>query len=109
MRALKKPARFLLDYVAEDLDDRLAVILRNFERALILGSPRLSLSVDRVTAGQKFLRQTLSQMKKRCPSRPLLSDLAVSLLSLHLVNDLPGSLIQLRRALKPDGLLMSRF
>jgi SAM-dependent methyltransferase len=33
-------------------------------------------------------------------------DLAMSCLSLHWVNDLPGTLLQLRRALKPDGLLL---
>ena len=33
-------------------------------------------------------------------------DLAVSALSLHFVNDLPGTLIQIRRALKPDGLFL---
>ena len=33
-------------------------------------------------------------------------DLAVSNLSLHWVNDLPGALLQLRRALKPDGLFI---
>jgi hypothetical protein len=34
-------------------------------------------------------------------------DLAVSALALHWVSDLPGALIQLRRALKPDGLLLA--
>ena len=34
-------------------------------------------------------------------------DLCVSGLSLHHVNDLPGTLIQIRRALKPDGLLLA--
>ncbi len=34
-------------------------------------------------------------------------DLIVAPLSLHLVNDLPGALIQIRRALKPDGLLVA--
>ncbi len=34
-------------------------------------------------------------------------DLAVSGLSLHLVNDLPGALIQIRRALKADGLMLA--
>jgi SAM-dependent methyltransferase len=34
-------------------------------------------------------------------------DLVVSGLSLHLVNDLPGTLVQIRRALKPDGLLLA--
>jgi len=34
-------------------------------------------------------------------------DLIVASLSLHAVNDLPGALIQLRQALKPDGLLLA--
>ncbi len=34
-------------------------------------------------------------------------DLVVASLSLHWVNDLPGTLIQLRRALRPDGLLLA--
>ena len=34
-------------------------------------------------------------------------DLIVSALSLHWVNDLPGALIQIRRALKPDGLFIA--
>ena len=33
-------------------------------------------------------------------------DLAASVLSLHWANDLPGALIQIRRALKPDGLFL---
>lgn len=33
-------------------------------------------------------------------------DLAVSLLRLHNINDLPGALVQIRRALKPDGLFI---
>lgn len=34
-------------------------------------------------------------------------DLVVSLFGFHWVNDLPGALVQLRRALKPDGLLLA--
>jgi NADH dehydrogenase [ubiquinone] 1 alpha subcomplex assembly factor 5 len=34
-------------------------------------------------------------------------DLVVSVLSLHAVNDLPGALVQIRRALKPDGLFVA--
>ena len=34
-------------------------------------------------------------------------DLVVSGLSLQLVNDLPGALVQINRALKPDGLLLA--
>ena len=41
------------------------------------------------------------------PFRDQSLDLVVSGLSLHLVNDLPGALVQIRRALKPDGLLLA--
>ena len=40
------------------------------------------------------------------PFRDASFDLAVSLLALHGVNDLPGALVQIRRALKPDGLFL---
>ena len=41
------------------------------------------------------------------PFRDQSLDLVVSGLSLQLVNDLPGALVQIRRALKPDGLLLA--
>ena len=41
------------------------------------------------------------------PFAPGSFDLVVASLSLHWVNDLPGALIQLRMALKPDGLLLA--
>ena len=41
------------------------------------------------------------------PFAPASFDLIVASLSLHWVNDLPGALIQLRQALRPDGLLLA--
>ena len=41
------------------------------------------------------------------PFRDRSLDLVISALSLQLVNDLPGVLAQVRRALKPDGLLLA--
>ena len=41
------------------------------------------------------------------PFRDASLDLVVSALALHFVNDLPGALIQIRRALKPDGLFLA--
>jgi NADH dehydrogenase [ubiquinone] 1 alpha subcomplex assembly factor 5 len=41
------------------------------------------------------------------PFAPKSFDLVVASLSLHWVNDLPGALIQLRRTLRPDGLLLA--
>ena len=45
--------------------------------------------------------------EERLPFAPQSFDLAVSLLSLHWTNDLVGALVQIRRALKPDGLLIA--
>jgi SAM-dependent methyltransferase len=44
---------------------------------------------------------------ERLPLEEASLDLAVSALSLQLVNDLPGVLAQIRRALKPDGLFLA--
>jgi NADH dehydrogenase [ubiquinone] 1 alpha subcomplex assembly factor 5 len=41
------------------------------------------------------------------PFAPASFDLIVASLSLHWVNDLPGALVQLRQALRPDGLLLA--
>jgi SAM-dependent methyltransferase len=41
------------------------------------------------------------------PLAPQSADLLVSPLALHLTNDTPGVLVQLRRSLKPDGLLLA--
>jgi len=40
------------------------------------------------------------------PFKPASLDAVLSVLLLHWANDLPGALLQLRRALKPDGLLL---
>jgi SAM-dependent methyltransferase len=43
------------------------------------------------------------------PFEPESLDLAVSLLSLQAMNDIPGFLAQVRRALRPDGLFLAAF
>ncbi|MBL8837022.1 MAG: methyltransferase domain-containing protein, partial [Alphaproteobacteria bacterium] len=45
--------------------------------------------------------------EERLPFAPRSLDLVLSSLSLHWVNDLPGALVQIARALKPDGLLLA--
>lgn len=61
-----------------------------------LSDPRL-----RGVAGPRLLAD-----EERLPFREASLDLAVSLLSLHWTNDLVGALVQIRRALKPDGLFI---
>lgn len=116
-RARPRPgADFLLARVAEDLDDRLSTVLRRFERAVDLGAfagagaARLAASGKVghvVTAGPDAGSVDLVADEETLPFAPQSLDLVVSLLSLHLVDDLPGTLVQIRRALVPDGLFLA--
>ena len=105
---------FLLARAADDLDERLAAVLRRFGRAADLGSalpvtqPVLQAKADAVLhmAEASGSDAAIVGDLERLPFAPASLDLAVSLLALHGVNDLPGALIQIRRALKPDGLFI---
>jgi len=115
---------FLHKRAAEDLVERLEAIPRRFERALLLGAPRLAagaLEAHRDVAariGARVLADTVPALARggdggiaveieRYPFAEGCFDLIVSPLLLHWANDLPGALIQLRRALRPDGLLLA--
>ncbi len=105
-RAVKLgPATFLLDRVAEEMAERLGAVLRKFERAADVGTP--GDAVRRALAGSAgtFTDQTADD--ETLPFAPGSLDLIVSGLALQFVNDLPGTLIQIRRALKPDGLFLA--
>jgi len=102
------PATFLLDRVAEDMEERLHAVLREFADVADIWTPGEILrkpsrdrfkSVTRI-GPDDFERETL-------PFQPESLDLAVSALAFQFVNDLPGVLAQIRRALKPDGLLLA--
>ena len=108
-RALRSgPAIFLLDRVAEDMAERLHAVLREFKNAADVGTPS-----DLV---RNVLHERIDQLARielpDLESEPLLFeaeslDLVVSALAFQFVNDLPGVLAQIRRALKPDGLLLA--
>jgi len=116
------PAMFLLDRVAGDLADRLAAVLRRFELALDLGTPgeavRIALarlgSVGTIIAagavpdiGAAHRGRSVVADEEALPFAEGAFDLVVSALALQFVNDLPGTLVQIRRALKPDGLFLA--
>ncbi len=119
------PVTFLLDRVAEDLAERLAAVLRRFEFAADIGTPgeavRAALvrlgSVDTIVAadavpearppGAGKIEYLVAADEEALPFRDASLDLAVSALALQFVNDLPGALIQIRRALRPDGLFLA--
>jgi len=114
------PATFLIDHAATELGERLSAILRRFDVAVDLGTPtdavRRTLAasgkVGTVVAaaslpeqGRAFLHVAADE--EALPFADASLDLVVSVLALQFVNDLPGTLIQIRRALKPDGLLLA--
>jgi SAM-dependent methyltransferase len=104
------PETFLVDRVAEELGERLSAVLRQFERAADLGTP--TNAVRRVLAASGKVAtvvgaDSVAADEEALPFAAGSLDLVVSALSLQFVNDLPGTLIQIRRALKPDGLLLA--
>jgi SAM-dependent methyltransferase len=116
------PSTFLLERAAEDLSDRLAAVLRRFERAVDLGTPTDALRRVLAASGKVGTiiaaeppgagvadRAGLAVVadEEALPLRDASLDLVVSALALQFVNDLPGTLIQIRRALVPDGLLLA--
>jgi len=114
------PATFLLDRVANDLAERLAAVLRRFDLALDLGTPgeavRLALhgsgavgTVIRADAAatRASADKIVAADEEALPLAAGALDLVISALALQFVNDLPGALVQIRRALKPDGLFLA--
>lgn len=112
---------FLLDHVAQDIVERLSVVKRRFILAADIGSPgdavrdriidqRLADKViavgDTVALHSKAPLNVIAD-EEALPFADASLDLAVSTLGLHHVNDLPGTLVQIRRALKPDGLFLA--
>jgi len=120
-RAARQPATGgdrVLREIAGRLVDRLADTTRRFPLALNLGC-RDDLAAGRggidvlvncdlapamaVRAG----RPAVVADEEVLPFRAGSFDLVLSLLNLHWTNDLPGALIQIARALKPDGLFLA--
>src|SRR5439155_20259253 len=106
---------FLIDRVATDLAERLGAVLRQFDVVVDLGTPndavRTALasnaSIGRLIAANALPDGDIAADDEVLPFRDASLDLVVSALALHFVNDLPGTLIQIRRALKPDGLFLA--
>jgi len=100
------PATFLLDRVTEDMADRLAAVTREFADAAEIWTPGELLREPVADRFRSIVRVGLDETEA-LPLPPESIDLAVSALAFQFVNDLPGVLAQIRRALRPDGLLLA--
>ncbi|XP_024123208.1 arginine-hydroxylase NDUFAF5, mitochondrial isoform X2 [Oryzias melastigma] len=116
---------YLRDEVGSRVADRVYDIARTFPLALDIGAGKSHISrhlSEEVV--ERLLLTDVSQqaLKRRCqtpiPTRCVLADeeflpfqensfdLVVSSLSLHWINDLPGTLKQIHQVLKPDGVFI---
>lgn len=120
-------ADFLKRRAAGDIVERLEAVMRDFPLAVDLAARRgafrdaLALSEARSRIGllvetdlslsmlQGRTGPRLCADEERLPFAPGSLDLVVSSLGLHWVNDVVGALIQIRRALRPDGLFVGAF
>jgi NADH dehydrogenase [ubiquinone] 1 alpha subcomplex assembly factor 5 len=113
---------FLFAEIAARLADRLSDVKRSFDVGADLGSrgghmARATLATGRVgrlyamdpspTLSARLPVPSVAGDEEALPFADASLDLAVSSLALHWVNDLPGALVQIRRALRPDGLFLA--
>ncbi|WP_323761626.1 methyltransferase domain-containing protein [Maricaulis sp.] len=111
---------FLAQRAFDDMGDRIASIMRDFDHAAILGGgPDLATqSTTELLAGKVgwWCQSDLSPSVAGTLDRPALAldeeqlpfaseslDLVLAPWGLHWTNDLPGALVQINHALKPDG------
>ncbi|MGF1619911.1 MAG: methyltransferase domain-containing protein [Rhodomicrobiaceae bacterium] len=113
---------FLLRRAAGDMAERLEAVQRDFTHVLALGAhakgladvlsvscrnAELFVAMDGSAPSADGSALQVRGDEELVPFRDGAFDLIVSALSLQFVNDLPGTLIQIRRALKPDGLFLA--
>lgn len=100
---------FLIRWTQKQLSERLDVIRRDFPLALQIGPPSQTLpeKITECINANLTSPATLLCDEEFLPFGPKSFDLIFSALSLHSVNDLPGALLQINKALKPDGLFLA--
>jgi SAM-dependent methyltransferase len=113
---------FLFQRAAEDIAERLGLIQREFPVAVNLGAHHgvLSTALSAMpSVGTIISVEESAALLRQCPQPRVRADmemlpfggerldLVVSALALQYANDLPGTLAQIRRAIKPDGLFLA--
>ncbi|MDQ8754883.1 methyltransferase domain-containing protein [Sphingosinicella sp. LHD-64] len=115
---LGSETRYLHRRAADELLERLDLVTRDFGEALDLGCGddylgaqlrTRGLNVTSADAGRVFATAGMQCDEDRLPFADATFDLVVSVGVLDTVNDLPGALTLIRRALRPDGLFLAAF
>jgi SAM-dependent methyltransferase len=111
---------FLLDRFCQDLEERLSLVQRSFVSALVLGAQGASIGTLLQRRGLTTIVEAETVLDLLDPQSDLRVqadeealpfaessfDLVVAPLTLQFINDLPGTLLQIRCCLKPDGLFL---
>lgn len=115
---------FLLQDAVENICERLQESSRAFPRLLIMGCRlgQLARALPKTVGSALCIQADISPVmlhsaegirvqadEALLPFAPGSFDLIISLLGLHAVSDLPGALIQARKALRPDGVFIATF
>lgn len=98
-RALRAPALFLHELVADEIEDRLSEVNRTFTAPAIV-TPYPQVWQGRIPGAKIIPDSDVLDLE------PASHDLVIHALALHWSNDLVGQLIQSTRALRPDGLFL---
>ena len=106
---------FLRAAMLDGIDERLGSVKRAFVDVLDLGCfdgafvPPPGAKVTRIDSGKIWAAGGIEADEDRLPVAPESFDLIVSAGVLDSVSDVPGALVQIRRALRPDGLFLGAF
>lgn len=112
-RAKLKQHQFLLDWANTQIMESLSMVNRDFPMGLQIGTKtpfaREGMIYTDITAQplSDDITHFIQADEEFLPFADNSFDLVVSNLNLHSVNDLPGTLLQIRRILKPDGLFLA--
>jgi SAM-dependent methyltransferase len=101
---------FLLLHALEDIAERLSTVGRNFERGVLIAPMAAKYAPVLKQVGKLGLLDHFDAFQgpgETLPHPAAEYDLVVSVLALQEVNDVPGMLIQMRRLLRPDGLMLA--
>lgn len=110
LRQREGAARYLIDEMIEDLDERLGFLRHHPVTVLLIGSGLQPLAMQLAKEGAVVtVLDPAAGFDQEQPFTLDSFDLVASLGTLHNANDLPGALIHIRNALRPGGLAIASF